>query len=74
LIFFGTPFDLFKEKSVHLIEESLRTFYEQKVENASNQLIFRKQVFYKQGLDDHRPFKILCYTSGGQNRWSLLVV
>ncbi len=62
-----------KKKSFHLIEESLRTFYEQNVENASNHLIFRKQIFYKQGLDDHRPFKILCHTSGRQKSWSLLV-
>jgi hypothetical protein len=29
-------------------------------------------VFYKQILDFHRPFKILCQKSGRENHWSLL--
>ncbi len=33
---------------------------------------FVERFFYKQGLDYHRPSKILCQTSGRQNYWSLL--
>ncbi len=33
---------------------------------------FVERLFYKQGLDYHRPSKILCQTSGRQNHWSLL--
>ncbi len=71
--FFYAPFDLSKEKSFHLTEEPMCTFYElKKVQNASNYSLFRKTFFYEQVLDFHRSNKILCQTSERQNHWSLL--
>ena len=66
-IFWG-PFDLFKEKSFHLLGQwtFLRT---KKVKNGRNHSKLRKTVFYKQILDFHCPSKILCHTS---NLWNSL--
>jgi hypothetical protein len=55
------PFDLFEQKSSHLLEGTMNLT--EKVKNGRNRSKFRKTVFYKQILDFHCPSKILCHTS-----------
>ncbi len=52
--FFYTEFAIFEEKSFHLLEGTQWILLR-------NRWIFRKTVFYKQPLDFHSPFKILCH-------------
>ncbi len=66
-VFFDTPYRFKKKKNFHH-KGSMCTFYELKVQNASNHSIVCKSLFYKQVLDFHHPF--LCQTSGRQNHRS----
>ncbi len=62
-----------RKKSFHLIVGSVCTFYELKSPKMeATTPVFQKMVFYKQVLEFHCPSKLLCQTSGRQNRWSLL--
>jgi hypothetical protein len=63
---------ILRNKSFHLIGESMCTFYELKSPKCKQPLnISYKGFFHKQVLDLHRPSKIVCQTSGHQNHhWS----
>ncbi len=61
-----------KKKCFHLKEESICAFYDLKSAKCKQPL--NTSFFYQQILDFHRPFKILCRTSGRQNHWSLLFI
>ncbi len=81
---FDAPFAVFVEKSFHLLEGIMHTFWELKGQNARNRPIIRKTVFYKEVLDFQSPFKILWFSSTcvishitlwatwypGENRWT----
>jgi hypothetical protein len=60
--FFDAPFDLFKEKSFHLLEGTMN-FFEKGKKWKKPLKISKNSFFYKQFLDFQCPSKILCDTS-----------
>ncbi len=58
------PQSTIQRRKFHLIVVSVGTYDLKSPKMETNT---EKTVFYKQVLDFHRPYKILCRTSGRQN-------